>query len=111
MKNLDVSKNYVDHEWVCQAKIPTIATITEEGDLYILEGHNDNNTKSIIKKSQPDDEYDEYSNNTIRVDRFIIKHHIHNCFNNDNIVQSIIKSFTKGVVIGYLLFVEKTFAY
>ena len=111
VKNLDVSKNYVDHEWVCQAKIPTIATITEEGDLYILEGHNDNNTKSIIKKSQPDDEYDEYSNNTIRVDRFIIKHHIHNCFNNDSIVPSIIKSFTKGLVIGstkgHLLFVEK----
>ena len=107
IKNLDLNKNFVDHEWL-QLKVPTLAAITEERDLYILEGYNDSASKGLAKKNDEDD--DDFGI-TMRVEKFILKHHIQNCFNNDTIVPCLIKAFSKGIVVGstkgHLLFVEK----
>ncbi|MGL4951484.1 MAG: hypothetical protein ACRC4L_00715, partial [Mycoplasma sp.] len=108
IKNWDLTKNFVDHEW-WHVKIPTWAVITEEKDIYIWEGYNDSNTKNWIKKVG-DDEDDDWGL-SMRVEKFIVKQHITNCFNSDFITPFIIKSFSKGIVIGstkgHLWFVEK----
>ena len=108
IKGLDLNKNFVDHEWL-PLKIPTLAAVTEERDLYILEGYNESTTKNLAKKNEGDDDDD--FGMSMRVEKFILKHHIQNCFNNDTITPCLIKSFSKGLVVGstkgHLLFVEK----
>jgi hypothetical protein len=96
------SNNFIDHDWIA-GKIPMIATITDKNDIFILEGVYDKKDKNK-KKEEEDD-------TTIRIEKFIIRQHIPNCFNNFYINSCIIKSFSKGLVIGSqqgnILFLEK----
>ena len=113
IKNLNLSIcNFVDHEWL-NLKIPTLAVITEQKELFILEGFSENKNfynKMIGGNGDFNDE--ENSTFTLMIDSFIIKQHITNIFNDDNIIPNILKSFNDGIIIGsdkgYLLFVEKT---
>ena len=105
IRNLNLSLcNFVGHEWL-PLKIPTLAAITQQRELFIFEGMNDSPGGSFTKKEEDEDQL------SMRVERFIIKQHLQNIFNNENIIPSIIKCFSKGIIIGstrgHLLFVEK----
>ena len=112
IKNLNMSAcNFVDHDWI-NLRIPTIAVITEQKELFILEGFSDNKNfynKMIGGGGDFNDE--ENSAFTLMIDSFIIKQHLTNIFNDDDITPNILKSFNDGIIIGsdkgYLLFVEK----
>ena len=110
IKNLNVSIcNFVDHEWL-NVKIPTLAVITEQKELYILEGFSEN--KNFYNKMlSGDSNDDENFSRTLLVDSFIIKQHFQNIFNDNDIIPNIIKCFNNGIIIGsnkgHLLFVEK----
>ena len=104
IRNLNLSLcNFVGHEWL-PLKIPTLAAITQQRELFIFEGMNDSPGGSFTKKEEDEDQL------SMRVERFIIKQHLQNIFNNENIIPSIIKCFSKGIIIGstrgHLLFVD-----
>lgn len=79
-------------------------TITEKNDIYILEGYFDK--KEIKKRSNEDEDL------SLRIEKFIIKQHIVNCFSAYNISPSIIRSHSQGLIAGstqgHILFIEKT---
>ena len=110
VKNLNLSVcNFVDHEWL-NLKIPTLAAINEQKELYILEGFSENkNFYSKIMSGDAND--DENSSRSLLVDSFIIKQHITNIFNDNDTIPNIIKCFNNGIIVGSnkgnLLFVEK----
>ena len=110
VKNLNISVcNFVDHEWL-NLSIPTLAIITEQKELYILEGFSEN--KNLYSKNLAgDSNEEENSSRSLLVESFIIKQHITNIFNDNDIIPNIIKCFNKGIIIGsnkgQLLFVEK----
>ena len=113
VKNLDISScNFVDHEWI-NLKLPTLAVITEQKELYILEGFSENKNfyNKMMSGNVADFNDEENSAFTLMVDSFIIKQHLNNIFNEDNVIPNIIKSFDTGIVVGsdkgYLLFLEK----
>ena len=110
VKNLNLSVcNFVDHEWL-NLKIPTLAAINEQKELYILEGFSENKN-FYTKIMSGDSNDDENSSRSLLVDSFIIKQHITNIFNDNDIIPNIIKCFNNGIVVGSnkgnLLFVEK----
>ena len=110
IKNLNLSIcNFVDHEWF-NLKIPTLAAITEQKELFILEGFSEN--KNFYNKMLSGDvNEEENSSRSLLVDSFIIKQHLQNIFNDIDIIPNIIKCFNNGIVIGsnkgHLLFIEK----
>ena len=111
IKNLNVNNcNFVDHEWL-SVKMPTIAVITEQRELYLLEGFYDNKNiaSNLLRKDDADDDDD--SNFSLRIQKFIIKQHLTEIFTDDKIVPNLLKCFNNGIVIGstkgHLLFVEK----
>lgn len=69
-----------------------------------MEGYFD---KKEIKKRRDDDE-----DLSLKIEKFVIKQHIVNCFSAYNITPSIIRSYSKGLVAGsvqgHILFIEKT---
>ena len=110
IKNLNVNNcNFVDHEWL-SIKIPTVAAITEQRDLYVFEGFSDNKNiaSNLLKK---DDDDDDDSNFSLRIEKFIIKQHLIEIFTDDKIIPNLLKCFNNGIVVGstkgHLLFVEK----
>jgi len=110
VKNLNLSVcNFVDHEWL-NMKIPTLAAINEQKELYILEGFSENKN-FYTKIMSGDSNDDENSSRSLLVDSFIIKQHITNIFNDNDIIPNIIKCFNNGIIVGSnkgnLLFVEK----
>ena len=113
IKNLNISScNFVDHEWITNLKIPTLAAITEQKELFILEGFSDNkNFYTKMMNGNGDFNDEENSAFTLMIDSFIIKQHLTNIFNEDDIIPNILKSFNEGIIIGsdkgYLLFIEK----
>ena len=111
IKNLNINNyNFVDHEWL-SIKIPTVAAITEQRDLYVFEGFSDNKNiaSNLLKKDEEDDDDD--SNLSLRIEKFIIKQHISEIFTDNKIIPNLLKCFNNGIVIGstkdHLLFVEK----
>jgi WD40 repeat protein len=105
VKNLNIANNnFLDHDWVT-GKIPTVVTITDKNDIYVLEGFLDKKD-SKGKKKENDDE-----DTSMRVEKFIIRQHIVNCYNNFYINACLVRSFSKGIVVGSqqgnLLFLEK----
>lgn len=111
IKNLNINNcNFVDHEWLSM-KMPTVAAITEQRELYLFEGYSDNKNiaSNLLKKDDADDDDD--SNFSLRIQKFIIKQHLTEIFTDDKIVPNLLKCFNNGIVIGstkgHLLFVEK----
>ena len=110
VKNLNISiTNFVDHEWI-NAKMLTLATITEQRELFILEGFSENkNFNMKIMRNEADDEED--SNWSLHIEKFIIKQHLTNIFDDIDIIPNIIKCLNNGIVVGstkgHLLFIEK----
>ena len=111
IKNLNIpSCNFVDHEWI-NLRIPTLAAITEQKELFILEGFSEN--KNFYNKMISGGDFNDEENSTftLMIDSFIIKQHITNIFNDDNIIPNILKCFNDGIIVGsdkgYLLFIEK----
>ena len=111
IKNLNLNNcNFVDHEWL-SIKIPTVAAITEQRELYLFEGFSDNKNiaSNLLKKDDADDDDD--SNFSLRIEKFIIKQHLTEIFTDDKIIPNLLKCFNNGIVIGstkgHLLFVEK----
>lgn len=100
----------MDHEWLSM-KMPTVAAITEQRELYLFEGYSDNKNiaSNLLKKDDADDDDD--SNFSLRIQKFIIKQHLTEIFTDDKIVPNLLKCFNNGIVIGstkgHLLFVEK----
>ena len=108
VKNLNLSVcNFVDHEWF-NMKIPTLAVITDQRELYILEGFSEN--KNFRSKMMSGDD-EENSSRSLLVESFIIKQHLTNIFNDNDTIPNIIKCFNNGIIVGSnkgnLLFVEK----
>jgi WD40 repeat protein len=104
VKNLNtMNNNFLDHDWIA-GKIPTVVTITDKNDIYILEGFYDKKDSKGRKKEEDDD-------SSIRIEKFIIRQHIVNCYNNFYLNACIVRSFSKGLVVGSqqgnLLFLEK----
>ena len=111
IKNLDLNIcNFVDHEWL-NIKNPTLAAITEQRELFIFEGYNDNNSNLANLARKDEDNKDDDNNYSVHVEKFIIKQHLQNIFNSELIIPNYIKCFNKGIIIGstkgHLLFVEK----
>ena len=111
IKNLNINNcNFVDHEWL-SVKLPTVAAITEQRELYLFEGFYDNKNiaSNLLKRDDEDDDDD--SNLSLRIQKFVIKQHLTEIFIDDKIIPNIIKCFNNGIVIGstkgHLLFVEK----
>lgn len=116
MKNLNTSNNFVDHgkfskynnysykklDWI-DAKIPTVAVLTEKNDIFILEGYYDK--KEARKKPDEDEDI------SLRIEKFVIKQHIVNCFSSVYASATKIKAFSRGIVVGNsmgnILFLEK----
>ena len=111
IKNLNVNNcNFVDHDWL-SVKIPTVAAITEQRELYLFEGYSSNkNIKTnFMRKEDMDDDDD--TNYSLRIDKFIIKQQLNDIFTEEGIIPKILKCFNNGIVIGstqgHLLFVQK----
>ena len=111
IKNLNVNNcNFVDHDWLT-VKIPTVAAITEQRELYLFEGYSSNKNMgaNFMRKDDMDDDDD--TNYSLRIDKFIIKQHLNEIFTDETIIPNILKSFNNGIVIGstqgHILFVQK----
>ena len=111
IKNLNISSfNFVDHEWI-NLKLPSIAVITEQKELFILEGFSENkNFYNKMLNGSGDFNDEENSAFTLMIDSFIIKQHLTNIFEGD-VIPNIIKYFNEGIIVGSdkgnLLFIEK----
>ncbi len=108
VRNLNVkNNNFLDHDWI-KSKTPTIVVITDKNDIYILEGMNSEEKNKKKKDKNEEDNEEEF---TVRVDRFLIKQHIRNCFKDYYINANVVRALTKGIIVGSnqgdLLFVEK----
>ena len=117
--NINYNKNYVDHCWIKDAKVPLLATITDSNDLYIYIGIYEKpqimtNKKNKNKNDNKNDDKDQ------TIEKFSIKQSINNIFNLNNInnLQNIndlfctcINTYSDGLVIGSnkgnILFIEK----
>jgi WD40 repeat protein len=104
VKNLNViNNNFLDHDWI-PGKMPTLATVTDKNDVYILEAFYDKKDPKTKKKDEEED-------SNFRIEKFVIKKHIPNCLSNVYLNACMIKSFSKGLVVGskegHLLFIEK----
>lgn len=120
VKNFNFSHNFIDHgkniknikknfkkikillDWI-ESKLPTLAVVTERNDVYILEGHLD---KKEYRKADEDDDI------SLKIERFQVRQHIQNCFSSAFASPTVVKVFSKGLVIGStkgdLLFLQKT---
>ncbi len=77
--------------------------ISDKNDIFIIEGYYD---KRDIKKQTEEDDL------SLKIEKFVIKQHIGNCFNSIYINSCVVKPFLRGLVIGSnqgnILFIEKT---
>ena len=111
IKNLNVNNcNFVDHDWL-DVKIPTVAAITEQRELYLFEGYSSNKNMGANFMRKEDMDEDDDTNYSLRIEKFIIKQHINEIFTDETIIPKILKCFNNGIVIGstqgHLLFVQK----
>ena len=111
IKNLNVNNcNFVDHDWL-NVKIPTVAAITEQRELYLFEGYSSSKNSGANFMRKDDLDEDDDSNYSLRIEKFVIKQHINEIFTDETIIPNILKSFNNGIVIGstqgHLLFVQK----
>ena len=117
--NINLNKNYVDHCWIKDAKIPLLATITDTNDLYIYLGvYEKAQIMGSKKKNKNDNKNDDKNDKTI--EKFSVKQTINNIFNlnninniqdNSEIYSTCINTYSEGLVIGSnkgnILFIEK----
>ena len=117
--NINYNKNYVDHCWIKDAKVPLLATITDANDLYIYIGIYEKGKIMANKKNKnKNDNKNEDTDQTI--EKFSIKQNISNIFNLNNINNlyninelfcTCINTYSDGLVIGSnkgnILFIEK----
>ena len=111
IKNLNLNNcNFVDHDWL-SVKIPTVAAITEQRELYLFEGYSSSKNIGANFMRKDDIDEDDDTNYSLRIEKFIIKQHINEIFTDETIIPNILKSFNNGLVIGstqgHLLFVQK----
>ena len=111
IKNLNLNNcNFVDHDWL-SVKIPTVAAITEQRELYLFEGFSSNKNMGANFMRKDDLDEDDDTNYSLKIEKFIIKQHLNDIFTDDKIIPIIIKCFNNGIVIGstqgHLLFVQK----
>ena len=118
--NINYSKNYVDHCWIKDAKIPLLATITESNDLYIYIGIYEKGQIMSNKKNKNKNDNKNDDKNDQTIEKFIVKQTINNIFNlnninniqnNNNLYCTCINTYSDGLVIGSnkgnILFIEK----
>ena len=98
IKNLNINKrNFFDYDWL-NLKTPTIATITEQRELYLFEGYTDNKNIGANFMRKEDIDRDDDNNYNSRIGKFVIQQHINEIFTNDSIIQEILKCFNNGIV-------------
>ena len=123
--NINYNKNYTDHIWIKDAKIPMCAAITENNDLFIFTcvyGKEQTLTKKKNKNEK------NHQSDELNIEKFIIKQSLNNIFNmqnnslsniskknnsnNNEIYSTRINTYLDGLVIGSnrgnILFIEKT---
>ena len=118
--NINYNKNYVDHCWVKESKIPLLATITENNDLYIYTCIYDKGQMITTKKNKNKNDNKNEDKNDHTIEKFTIKQTINNIFNlnninnlqdNNELFSTCINSYSDGLVIGSnkgnILFIEK----
>ena len=118
--NINYNKNYVDHCWVKESKIPLLATITENNDLYIYTCIYDKGQMITTKKNKNKNDNKNEDKNDHTIEKFTIKQTINNIFNlnninnlqdNNELFSTCINTYSDGLVIGSnkgnILFIEK----
>ena len=118
--NINYNKNYVDHCWIKDAKIPLLATFTESNDLYIYIGIYEKGQIMSNKKNKNKNDNKNDDKNDQTIEKFIVKQTINNIFNlnninniqnNNNLYCTCINTYSDGLVIGSnkgnILFIEK----
>ena len=118
--NINYNKNYADHCWIRDAKVPLLATITDANDLYIYiglyeKGQIMGNKKNKNKNNNKNDEKIDQT-----IEKFAIKQTINNIFNlnninnpqkNNDLISTRINTYSDGLIIGSnkgnILFIEK----
>ena len=109
---VNLQKNYVDHCWVYDNKIPTVIAVTEDNELYVF--------NAVYDKSKS---FNSLDNQAIVISKFTIKQTLNNLFQNDvdkdgkqifnkfSALTTRVGSFHFGLVIGSnkgnILFLEK----
>ena len=118
--NINYNKNYVDHVWIRDSKIPLLATITDANDLYIYISIYEKGQIMSNKKNKNKNDNKNEDKNEQNIEKFSIKQSINNIFNLNNINNlqnnselfcTCINSYSDGLVIGSnkgnILFIEK----
>ena len=118
--NINYNKNYVDHCWIKDSKIPLLATITESNDLYIYIAVYEKGQIMANKKNKNKNDNKSDDNNAQTIEKFNIKQTINNIFNLNNFINmqnnnelycTRINTYSDGLVIGSnkgnILFIEK----
>ena len=119
--NINYNKNYVDHCWIRDSKVPLLVTITDANDLYIYIAIYDKGQILSSNKSKTKNDNKNEDKNNQNIEKFIIKQSINNIFNlnninnnaqeNNDIFCTCINSYSEGLVIGSnkgnILFIEK----
>ena len=118
--NINYNKNYVDHCWVKESKIPLLATITENNDLYIYTCIYDKGQMITTKKNKNKNDNKNEDKNDHTIEKFTIQQTINNIFNlnninnlqdNNELFSTCINTYSDGLVIGSnkgnILFIEK----
>jgi len=127
--NIDLNKNYVDHCWIYENKIPTLCTVTEDNEFYMFQAqidknknisninnnsnsnNNNNNNNENSNNNNNETNNNNNSNDFITITKFIIKQNLQNIFNNeifenkqiinkDTKFSTKINSYKNGIIIG-----------
>ena len=89
------AKHYIDHRWIEGKKLPQIIIITNDNELFVLEGSLERENKLYNKNTVIDE-----TNVLTKINKFIIKQHLLNIFNSTDVNSTVVNVFTNGAVVG-----------